>query len=493
MKGSSDLLIRGGMVVAHDGRGHRLIRDGFVRVRDALIVDVGRGSGGAAARVIDARDGLVIPGLIDAHCHLTDTPYTRGFLEDGGSRGLGMSGLYEYLPAVRRAIGPEDELAAVRFGLLELLKSGVTTVVELGYNTEVPSGGNLEVAEEIVTILGGAGIRAYVGARYKSGHFYAGDDGQVAYEWYSDAGRSRFEECVAFASRLRGRYEGRIQPMLAPAQVDTCTPDLLEATATAAETLGIPVQIHAGQSAAEFRAVLARCGMTPIEFLQQVGLLGPRLIIGHGMFLSCHRAIQHTPDRDLDLIAAAGASVAHCPVVFARRGILLDSFARYLERGINMCLGTDTFPLDMLHEMRVAAFAGKIAAGDPFLATAAEVFEAATLRGAKALGRADLGRIAPGCRADLAIVTLRSPRTAPARDPIKALVYSAGAGDVETVLVDGRLVVDGGRVLGIDEALATEEVQRAAEGVWARTQGLDRLAPLSFAAWEGDAAGSSAP
>jgi len=168
----------------------------------------------------------------------------------------------------------------------------------------------------------------------------------------------------------------------------------------------------------------------------------------------------------------------------------MQSYPRYLKAGVNVALGTDTFPQDMLHEMRVAATLGKVADGDARVATARDVFTSATLGGARALGREDLGRIAPGARADLVLVRLDSLGMAPVRDPLRNLVYSATREDVETVLVDGRVVLEGGRVPGVDEARLARDVQAAAERLWAQTgardwagRGPDEISPPSCPAW----------
>jgi cytosine/adenosine deaminase-related metal-dependent hydrolase len=168
----------------------------------------------------------------------------------------------------------------------------------------------------------------------------------------------------------------------------------------------------------------------------------------------------------------------------------MHSYPRYRRAGVNVALGTDTFPQDMLHEMRVAAVLGKVVEGDPRVATARDVFESATLAGARALGRDDLGRIAPGARADLVLVNLRTLGMAPVRDPIKNLVFSATREDVATVMIDGRVIVSGGRVLGLDEAELARELQCAAERLWKRVperdwagRTVDRISPPSLPAW----------
>lgn len=474
-------LIEGGYIIAWQEGQHRLLRNGQIVFEDDKIVYTGKNFSGEVDYRVDAHNTLVIPGLINIHCHTTDTPYTRGFLEDQGSKGLEMSGLYEYLPAVRRAIHPEDELSGAKFSLAELLLSGTTTAVELGFDTELGMGGSdITQTEEIARIAGEMGIRTYMGPRYKSGHWYTGQEGQVQYEWYEDEGLGRFQKCLNFVKEWDGKYNDRIKTMLAPAQVDTCTSTLLKETAKAVEVYGVKAQIHIGQSKLEFNEMVKRHGLSPVEYLKDIGLLGPNLILGHGLFLTSHSDIEFSRFNDLDLVLEAGTSVAHCPMVFARRGISMHSFSGYLKKGINMGLGTDTFPMDILHEMRVANLINKHVEKSSFVATAEDVFNAATIGGAKALGRDDLGKIAPGCKADIVIVDLESTNMSPVRDPLKNLVYNAAGKDVKTVYVDGRVVVHDKKLVHGNEQKRVKEIQDAAEKVWGRMPELDRLAPSSL-------------
>src|SRR5262249_31897071 len=183
----------------------------------------------------------------------------------------------------------------------------------------------------------------------------------------------------------------------------------------------------------------------------------------------------------------SGCSVAHAAWVFARRGIVLESFARYREAGINVALGTDTSPQSVIEAMRWTAVLSKVAERHTEATTAAHVFDAATLAGARALGRDDLGRLAPGARADLVLWKARSWRMTPLRDPIKNLVYNATEEDGDRVYVDGRLVVDGGRVLGADEDAILRALQAGAERMWPAManhdwagRAADELSPPSY-------------
>ncbi len=471
-------LIQARYVVAYRDGGHRILEHGHVVIEGNAIVYVGRDYRGPVDARLDGSRQLLTPGLISVHAHLTNSPLTKSLLEDRGNPLHYFSNLYEYLNVTDTT--PEDGLLAARASLVELLKSGVTTVVELG--SLVPDG--------IVGLAGELGIRAYIVPTYRSGHWSSPDGRRVVWAWREDGGRPGLERNVEFIRKHDGAHGGRIRSFLGPAQIDTCTPELLRRTAELAESLDVPVQIHAAQSVVEFQEITRRHGKTPVELLAEVGLLGPRLIIGHCIYVSGHPEARYPSGRDLELLAASGASVAHCPWVFARRGAAMHSYPRYLRAGVNVALGTDTFPQDLLHEMRCAAVLGKLVEGDPRVATAADVFASATLAGARALRRDDLGRIAPGARADLLLFDLETLGMAPVRDPVRNLVFSATRQDLDTVIVDGRTVVTGGRVAGIDEARLARDLQAAAERLWPKIperdwakRRVEEISPPSFPEW----------
>jgi 5-methylthioadenosine/S-adenosylhomocysteine deaminase len=176
--------------------------------------------------------------------------------------------------------------------------------------------------------------------------------------------------------------------------------------------------------------------------------------------------------------------------VFCRRGVAMESFARYRASGINMSLGTDTNPQSVIEAMRWAAVVSKLMERNTQATTAADVFDAATLGGARALGRDDLGRIAPGAKADLVLWQASSWGMTPLRDPVKNIVYNATAEDVDRVYVDGRLVVHDGRVLAADEAAILAALQAGADRMWPRMRQFDwaerdadALSPQTYPEW----------
>jgi 5-methylthioadenosine/S-adenosylhomocysteine deaminase len=235
--------------------------------------------------------------------------------------------------------------------------------------------------------------------------------------------------------------------------------------------------------------MVARHGQTPVAWLRELGFLGPRTILGHAIIVGGSSWTNHPPG-DVRIMGDTGCSVAHAVWVFARRGVAMESFARYREAGVNLALGTDTNPQSVIEAMRWAAVLSKTVERNTQATTAAHVFDAATLGGARALGRDDLGRIAPGAKADLVLWKAASWGMTPLRDPVKNIVYNATAEDVDRVYVDGRLVVDQGRVLAADERAILAALQAAGARMWPRMRecdwagrGADELAPPTYPDW----------
>jgi len=471
--------IDGRVIVAYQGGEHRILENGCIVIEGNTIIAVGRAFTGPVDHVIDARDAIITPGFINTHTHLSESPLDKSFVEDRGSRQFSMSGLAEMLPARGAAIDEVARHAAIDYSMAELIRTGTTTVMEIG--------GHGDYTAAAVTR---AGLRAYIANGYRSGRWLTRDGKRMEYEWDEEAGKVGFRWAVAFIERVDGQANGRIRGFLSPAQVDTCTEELLRLSREASDRLRVPLALHVSQSVFEFDAMVQRHGITPVEWLAAIGFLSEWNILGHAIFVAGNSWVQYGGD-DLALLAAHGASVAHNVWVFARRGIAMESFPHYIEAGVNMCLGTDTAPQSMIEALRWTAVIGKIMARDTQKATAADVFDAATLHAAKMLHRDDLGRIAPGAKADLLFWRTDSLFITPVRDPIKNIVYSATAEDLRSVMIDGAWVMRDGAVLHVDERAVTAGLQRAGERMWDRVgpgdwahRTAEELAPPTFRAFD---------
>jgi 5-methylthioadenosine/S-adenosylhomocysteine deaminase len=466
--------IKSKWIVAHDGRGHTLLRDGVTVFEGDRVVHVGASFDGAVDRTIDAGDNLVCPGFIDTHVHsghrashrlISDAGrplyFGQPFLEISVPKeGRAVTGDPRYLPHGSAGLDAALELNA-RFTVIELLRNGVTTFVEFG--------SQLAVQLALLAELERFGTRAYLGPGYDCGRWVGDAAGRLKRVRDEAAGLRGLELAVEFIRAHDGDCDGRVRGLLVPREVETSTVALLEKTLECADALGVPLATHAAYSVLEFHDVVREHQMTPIELLDSIGMLRPTLNIGHGNFIADNANLNYSGARDLELMGSHRCSISHCPINIARRGRTLDDWQRYRQSGVNIALGSDTYPRDMIMNMRTASLMGKIVGRDYFKAPAGEVFEAATLGGARSLGREDLGRIAPGALADILVIDLsgrNSLRFGPVRDPVKSLVECGVGDDVRTVIVSGKFCMEDGVVPGVDLAALRKQAQAAGERIW---------------------------
>ncbi|MBA2665943.1 MAG: amidohydrolase family protein [Trueperaceae bacterium] len=449
VRGVETVRIRGRHVVAYDAvrAGHVVVEGGEVVFRGDRILHAGGPYDGRVDREIDARTQLVIPGLVDAHAlmdvgvHLLLWDRER----DPGYRPR------SFVEGSERAFTPERTRDGAEAMLSMLVRSGVTTFC--GVNAMVFKRWHDEPweSELYADVANGLGLRAYL-----SHHFRASvpivDDATATTLVDERRGFAGLERNVAFVQRAqRGDFGPRIHGLLFPYTQDTVTPDLLRATRAAADALGVGWRMHFAQSVAEVEGTLARHGRTPVEHLDDLGVLGRDVMLTHCLHGRGHAGGNGLSDDELAILARSGTNVGHTPWIYLWGGRVLDAFGRYRRAGINVAIGTDTYPGDMIQEMRMASLMGKVAERSPTAVTAADVFDAATLGGARFLGREDIGRLAPGAKADIVLVREDTATFAPTLDPIRSLVYYASIRDVSTVFVDGRPIMEDGVIPGVDE------------------------------------------
>jgi 5-methylthioadenosine/S-adenosylhomocysteine deaminase len=433
-----------------EAAGRHVYRRGVdVAFEDDRILFIGRDFGGQSDRTIDGSARMVMPGLVDIHSHPEHEPLYRGIREEHGLPSMHMTGLYERSQALS---APDDEAraASAEFAYCELLLSGVTTLVDI----TAPWPGWLELFAK-------SGLRGFLAPGYASARWYLEDDHELRYTWDEARGKAGFAAALGLIDAAIAHPSGRLSGVVSPMQIDTCTAELLRDSRDAATERGLAFTVHVAQSVSETREMIRRHGQTPVQWAAAHGLLGRGTILGHALFLDRHSWIRWWTDRDLALLGDSGTAVAHCPTPFARYGHVMEHFGDYLRAGIVMGLGTDCSPHNLIEEMRKATVLAHVAARDIKSVGAAELFHAATAGGADALLRDDIGRLAPGKKADLVLVDLDCPQMQPARDPLRSLVYHAADRAVRDVFVDGRQVVEGGRVVTLDQPAAGGRLRAA--------------------------------
>ncbi|HYC48287.1 MAG TPA: chlorohydrolase family protein [Burkholderiales bacterium] len=475
--------IAGGWVVGHKGGEHRLDRGHEVVFEGDNIVYVGPKFEGRVDRDIDATGKLVAPGFIDTHVHsghrashrlITDAGrgdyFGQPFFEISVPReGTRIQGDVRYLRPDETGMEEELELHA-QYTVAELLRNGVTTFVEYG--------SQLRIQEAMMAQCLALGVRGYLGPGYDSGRWVGDEHGRLKRVINEENARKEFDGALKWIEKHDGAGGGLIKGILVPREMETTSIELLRATREKADEMKLPMATHAAYSIIEFYEVVREHRRTPIEILDEVGMLRPTLNIGHGNLPADSVRLNYPGARDLKLMGEAGVSISHCPINIVRRARVLDNWRRYRELGINITIGSDTYPRDMILNMRTASYHGKVMSHDYKSATAAEVFSAATLAAARSLGRDDLGRLAEGARADIILIDLSARgtlRMGPVRDPVKTVVECGVGDDVDTAIVAGEVRMQDGRIPGIDLDAVRSRAQAASEKIWENWHASDPL------------------
>jgi 5-methylthioadenosine/S-adenosylhomocysteine deaminase len=417
------LLIRGGIVVTMNDRFD--IVNGDVSIRDGRIAAVGTSITDPHDRVIDARGGYVLPGLIQTHIHLCQTLF-RGFADDLPL----MDWLRTRIWPMEAAHTPDTLRAATRLATTELLSSGTTAVLtmETVHDTDV-----------VFETVAESGLRATIGKCMMD------FDAQVP-KRLQETTRGSLDESQAIRSRWDGAEGGRLRAAFAPRFAVSCSRELLEAVAALSDEQHALVHTHASESRDEIAIVRKMSGgLSNLEYLASLHLASPHLCAAHCVWAD---------DRDQQILADHDVKVMHCPGSNLKLGSGVAPVIEMRARGITVSLGADGAAcnnrLDMFEEMRLAAVLQAMRK-QPGVLRARDVLWMATRAGARTLGLEDaIGSLEAGKRADLIVVERDRPHLAPGPDPYSTLVYAARGSDVRTTIVDGELLVDDFAPLRVD-------------------------------------------
>lgn len=443
----ADLVVHGGVVLTADP-ARPLVEDGMVVVRGSRIAAVtdavDREAVRTARRAIDAHGKVVTPGLVNIHTH-TILCVVRGVAED-----LGFAPAYTPGIPHGHEIGPEEAVALARLGALEALLFGSTLVNDTYVHADL----TLPVMAEL-------GLRVYA-----CGRIHDVDFARVhAQEWTHrrEIGKRTLGEALRLHEAWHGKEQGRLGVQLAAHAPDTCSRALLEEVRRARDATGLRVNTHLAQSTVEVARVRERDGMTPAELLESVGLLDHRLLAAHCI---------HLDEQDIERVGRAGITVAHIPKGNATGGTIAPT-SKLRRAGAAIALGTDNMHGDMVEVMRWALNVGRVQEGrvDEFWQPR-DVLAMATIGGARAMGLEDeIGSITVGKKADLVIFDFQRPHLVPRVNPLGTLIHTAQGRDVETVVVDGRVVVENGRPTLVDQDEILRRAAAAADALWARARG----------------------
>jgi 5-methylthioadenosine/S-adenosylhomocysteine deaminase len=474
-------LIEGGWVVAFNGKTHEVHEQGSVVFENDRIVHAGGPYAGAVDARLSARGKLVSPGFINTHVHTTGNGGDY-LLLDMAKNDYRTSNYMSFAAPLKGKMTPppSEAVTALRtFVFLHAIKQGTTTIIDVG--------GQRGDWEGYVRLVDELGVRVYGSPPFRDRNTFCDAQGRLYYDHDANFGMQGLKDAVAFIRSYDGAASGRLRGMLNPSQVETCSEPLLRACKDAARELDVPVHTHAGGNLIEFQRIMDEYRKTPIQFLADIGFLDDRALIGHGVFTTAHPWSHYPFGDDVRVLAERGATVGHCPYKYAKMAMTLYSFQRYLDAGVNVAIGTDTFPMDMVAELRWASILAKVADANYQAGQHRDVFNAATLASCKFLHRDDLGRLAPGAKADILLINLDHLGAGVYADPIKSLVDAGCGRDVDTVIVDGQLLVEGGRTTQIDEDEVYAKARQVTQSFWSHVPtwrwdgaGVDRIIPPAF-------------
>lgn len=464
-----------------DGAGFVELRDGAVLVRGSRIEAVASGADArrleaGADETIDLGESLLMPGLIDLE-GLVDIDHLLLDSWWGPEHEARLEWSEVYAHAPREVLTPAERGTLRRYGLVQLILHGITTAMPI--STEI-HGAWAETHDDLLDTARTAsalGIRTFLGPSYRSGVHVTRADGTRGIHWDEARGEAAFADAVRFLDTVAALGDPLLTGVLVPCRVETVSDPILAETGRVSAERDVLVRAHATQGLDSEIGILEReRGTTPLGLLERSGLLNERLILAHGVYLDVHPDV-HGEDRgDLARLAAAGVSVAHCPLTNSRYAFWLERLSQYLEAGVNVGLGTDSFPPDLIRAIDAGVQLSKAQHGDLGCGLLAEYVEAATLGGARALRRPDLGRIAPGAAADLVAFSLADLRMGAIDDPVRTLTLAGTGRDAHFSMVGGRIVMRDGEIPGLDARALRAEGQRIFEKLRAAYPERDALA-----------------
>jgi len=446
-----DLLIRGWYVVTMN-ESRDVIRDGAVAVRGDQIVDVGKRvdleAKYAAARDVGGDHFVVTPGLVNTHIHITGEPLTRGYVPDDTPF---EENVFMWLCPLYSVFTAEEERLSGQLAAVEMLKSGTTTFLEAG---------TIRFLDEVLDGLVEVGIRGRVGR----------------WVWdlppEPDVYKQNTDEAVAFLEHQLTAHKSLANDRLGASSIlvghTTCSDPLWRAARELADEHGTGMSFHMSPAKLDPEGFVAEFGQRPMIHLAELGVLGPDVAMTHCV---------QVDDQELAVMAETGVSVAHCPTTALKVSYGVTQVGKMPEMvmsGINVGIGTDgnnaSNYSDLMRATYLVAGLFKDARQDPQMFPAEKAYEMATLNGARAMGMEDrIGSLEAGKRADVVVHDTDRPEWRPLLNVMNQLVWSADGRGVHTVVVDGEVVVEDGRMTTVDEEALYAAAQEAGEAITARS------------------------
>ncbi len=447
MKPNSILIENGYILTLNPKR--EIIKNGSVLIKDGIITQIGKTSdikARDAAITINAKGNVVMPGLVDTHVHLAQA-LIRGCADDVSL----VDWLKNYVWVLQGNYTADDGRLSAELCMAEMIRTGTTSFIECMIHTRYGFNGIAEAVEK-------AGMRAALSKIIMDSTGYA-DNPDIMYPGMVEDAEASLKETGAMMKKWHLQDEGRIQVWYGIRSLGAVTDDLFREVVQLAREKQTHMTMHLGEVEDDVRYVKEKGYDTLTAFAKDMGLLGPDMVFAHGI---------HFEDQEIDVLAATQSNISHCPSSNTK---LASGFAKVplmLEKGVPVSLGCDGGPsnntYDLMREMRLAALVHKAVVRNPLIVPAEKAIEMATINGAKAMGlKEQIGSLEKGKLGDVIIVDMDQTGLVPVTNPVSNLVYAGNGLYVDTVIVNGRLLMHEKKLLTLDEA----RIKKAAnERIW---------------------------
>jgi len=448
------ILIEHGVVVTIDAR-RRVIRDGAVMVEGSHITDVGKTDElhrkYAPEHTIDATRKLVLPGLIDCHVHLAQA-LIRGCADDVSL----LDWLGKYVWPLQGNFDAEDGKVSAKLCMLEMIKSGTTSFIESMTHTRYGFDGIAKALDE-------SGMRGCLAKTIMDTPAYGRK--QMMNEGMIEDGERSLNETITMYDCWNGKGNGRISVWFGPRSLGACSKALYEKISEEAVERKAGITMHLCEVKEDVQYARRKFKKSPVAFANEVGLLTPRTVLAHAVWLT---------DRDIATLSKTRTNISHCPSSNTKLASGIARVPEMLEKGVNVAMGCDGGPsnnsYDMIREMKLAAYIHKVRLSDAMTMPAETVLEMATVHGARAIGLEDkLGSLEPGKLADIVLVNLDSVHMVPNNNHVSDLVYAGCGTDVDTVMVDGQIIMEERNVKTLNEREIIGQARKRASILLERT------------------------
>ena len=423
------ILIKDALLLTTDQAGEFLVKSGDLAIDGQFIIKVAdQGdipSGWLPEKIISGENKVVLPGFVNTHTHAAMSMF-RSYADDLPL----MKWLKEKIWPLEEKLTSEDIYWGTKLAVAEMLKSGTTTFADMYF-----------MMDDVAKVVEESGIRACLSR------------GMTVF-----SAKEGLPESEAFVKKWHNTAEGRITTMLGPHAPYTCTPDFLKEVSELADKLGVGLHIHLAETITEVEDISEKYGLSPIKLMDSINLFDRHVLAAH---------VVHVTDEEMDILSAKNVYIAHNPESNMKLASGIAPIPTMLKKEINVSLGTDGAAsnnnLDMLTEMRAMAFIHKVTTLNPEELPAGLALKIATINGAKALGLQDVGSLMPGMKADVICIDYHKPHMQPMHNIVANIVYAAQPSDVTHTIVDGKLLVENGKLTTIDEEELIANVKKCSE------------------------------